>query len=201
MLLTLTSPGAAAGPHPILLSVALDYLKVEDSTDEDLVRMMLDAVLLAGEGYTGRDFRANTWHLFLDEFADPIWLEKSEVASVSSVSHWTSAAFAAVTSSVYQTTELELNSRIDLAEDQVWPDRSTTATDVIKHGVRVAFVTRETQYIDRAKIAMLHHLSHLYANRGDCADQVTANGVVIANDSLRSSGAASLYDGWRIPRV
>ena len=184
--LALTTPGAL----PISVAEAKAYLKIDDATDDALLGVMLEAVTLAGEGYTGRDFRANTWTQLVDDFEDVIVLPKSPVASVTSVSHWSSGAWVAVDSTVYGLTKMAFESAIYLAEEKEWPDRSVLASDLIPHGIRIVFVTAATPHLARAKLGMYEHLAFAYANRGDCA----------VEDQLHQSGAAAMYAGFRVPR-
>ena len=70
------------GDLPINLKEAKDYLKIDGGTDNQVIQDLLATAVQFGEGYTGRDFRVNTWLLYVDCFEDRILLRKTQVASI-----------------------------------------------------------------------------------------------------------------------
>lgn len=180
----------SAGTHPIKLDVAKAHLKVETPEDDALITNLLSTVLAYAESETGRDYRANTWTLLVDEFKDRICLRKSPIASITSIKYTvTTTHDTTIATSVYYLKKGRQFSEILLQADQTWP----TDLAEVEHGIEIVFATVADRNLERAKAAMLKHLAHLYQNRGDC-DPV---------DSAMKSGAKALYDqpGMKIARV
>jgi hypothetical protein len=187
------------GELPVLLPEAKAYLKLgsADHPDDDLVLLLLKSVTDFCEKYTGRDVRANTYTLQIDEFDDPICL-KAQVDSITSIEYrddQDTPATQTVASSVYYLTEEQQWSEIRLDKDQEWPDGSTDVLTVSerKHSITITFVTKPAACIDQLKLGLLQHLAFLYENRGDC-------NVTPAN-AVKLSGANYLYDQVRISRI
>ena len=68
---------AAPATEPITLTEAKLWLKVDDSTDDDLITALIIAARQACEDYTHRSLITQTWQMTLDRFpngCDPILL-------------------------------------------------------------------------------------------------------------------------------
>ena len=175
------------GDSPLILQDAKDYLKIEGSNDNKVLQDLIGTVTQWGERYTGRDFRAKTWKLVLDEFCDRILLRKSLVATVTSAKYMVDSSLVTIDSSVNYLKIGSQFSEILLAADQAWP----TDMDEIEAGIEIIFVTGIPRYIEEYRAGMLNHLAYLYQNRGDCD----------ADDAAEKSGATKKYDQGRIARI
>jgi len=190
VLYTLTT----AGTHPLTLPEVKQALKLSTTKDDDFLTLLMSTVLFYGERYSGRDFRPNVWTLLLDAFESRICLRKSEVATITSVKYYDQTSTPVqqtVASSVYYLKKSPTWSEILLPTDQVWP------TDVdnlqTEHRIEIIFTTVVPPlYEDASKQALLKHITYLYQNRGD--NETPENAV-------RISGAAMLYDQFRIARI
>jgi uncharacterized phiE125 gp8 family phage protein len=197
MLLTRTSTGTA----PVSLADAKSYLKMETAADDTVIQTLLDYATEAAERYTGREFRTNTFQLLLDDFADPICLKRSPVASVSAVEYLASGSWTAVASDQYVLKIESPWSSIELADGGEWPDADLI--DVAPHSVQVTFVSGVFDAQDVAVAGILRCLAQLYENRGDSHDPMPGAtvGRVLATDAIRTSGAGTVLDQVRVARV
>ncbi len=172
------------------LDVAKAHLKVSTKVDDDLIVNLLRTALEYAESETGRDYRANTWVLLIDEFADRICLRKSPVASITRIQYTVATAYDALVSSpTYYLKKGRQFSEVLLVDGQTWP----TDLAKVEAGIKITFTTEADRYLERAKVGMLRHLAHLYQHRGDYE----------AKGSAIKSGAKALYDqpGMKISRV
>ncbi len=177
----------SAGPLPIKLKEAKDYLKVDGDTDNKVLQDMIATVVQYAERYTGRDMRSKTWKLVTDCFEDRILLRKSSVAAVTSVKYSVSGSLVTIATSVYYLKIGHQFSEILLSDGQIWP----TDLDDIESGIEIIFGTGTARYSETMKIGSLEHLAFLYQNRGDCD----------VNSAAKKSGATEKYDQGRIQRI
>lgn len=200
---------------PISREQAQGYLKSHKDENRTLDLMLRTAVQHA-EHYTGRDFRANVWELFLDSFptVNTIVLNRSIVSSVvvsylvwDDISANIPTVFAA---DQYQLVELEDCSQIVLKPDGitnspalgVWPDDLSDQQPA--HGITITMTMKVPPFIEQAKEGILHLLAALWANRGDALAILSAGGggnVALSQDLGRQSGAHTLLDFCAIPQI
>ena len=183
-----------AGAVPVALDDMKAYMKVTASADDDLITSMLSAATTWGENYTGREFRANTWTLLTDEFADRMCLNRAPVASITTVKHIVLDVLTAVADTVYYLKKNLQFAEILLKEDQSWP----SDTDSLEHAIEVEFVTETYRDTDAISTAIMRHVAYWYSNRGDCAGSSSG---CSCGDAAKSSGVTALYDQFRIDRV
>lgn len=185
-----------AGTVPVLLDHMKAYMKVTASADDDLITSMLSSATTWGENYTGREFRANTWTLFTDEFADRMGLMRAPVASITSVKYLVSDVLTAIADTVYYLKKNLQFAEVLLKEDQAWP----TDTDAREHAIEIEFVTETYRDVDAIKTAIMRHVAYWYSNRGDCAASSGSAGCS-CGDAAKGSGVTAIYDQFRIDRV
>lgn len=181
---TLTTPGAV----PVSLDDMKAYMKVTSDADDDLITSMLSAATTWGENYTGRDFRANTWKLNTDAFADRMSLCRAPVASITTVKHLVSDTLETVDASVYYLKKNLQFAEILLNADQEWP----TDTDEREQVIEIVFITETYRDTNAIATAIKRHVTFWYQNRGDCAD---------CRQAATGSGVTAIYDQFRIDRV
>lgn len=79
-----TAPGA----EPISTAEAKAWLRVDDSDDDTLIDALVVAARRSFEEATNRSIISTVWKLRLDQFpSGPIWLPRSPVSAVASVSY------------------------------------------------------------------------------------------------------------------
>ncbi len=191
----LITPGAV----PVSLADMKAFMKISTSSDDVLITSMLQTATTWGENYTGREFRATTWALFLDAFEDRIHLSRAPVASITTVKHLVSAALVTVAASVYYLKKNLHYSEILLDVGQTWP----TDTDEREQVIEIEFTTESYRDVDAIASAIKRHVSYWYANRGDCSDE--GGGSIVKSNSAafsaKKSGVTAIYDQFRIERV
>lgn len=173
---------------PVNLATMKSYLKITATADDTLIQSMIDAATEWGEKYTGRDFRAITWDLLLDEFTDRIELRRDPVASVATVKHLVNGSLVTVSATVYYLKKLVQSSEILLNEDKEWP----TDTDNREQTIEIRFVTEGYRCKQSIIDAIERHVAFWYRNRGDCPD---------AKKSAEGAGVTIIYNQFRISRV
>ena len=177
-----------AGASPLSVADAKAFMKVTSASEDTLITALINTATEFGENYTGREFRANTWILYLDEFATRIGIRKSPVATITSIKHLVSDILTAVSDATYYLKKFAICSEILLVSGSDWP----TNTDDREQAIEIEFVTES--YYRSAEIlqALKLHVSFLYVNRGDCSCD---------SSSAKESGASLIYDQFRIPRI
>ncbi len=187
MLYTLTTEGQV----PITLPAAKEYLKVESSADNSLIRLMLNTVTRYAEN-SGRDLRANTWTLLLDSLEARICLQRSPIAAITSVKYTLAGVLTTIASSVWYLKKGLQWSELLLQDEQDWPTDGDNLETTNEHTIEIVFTTGAASQLQAAKLGMMKHLAHLYQNRGDCS----------AAEAAEKSGAQSIYDDLlRIERI
>jgi len=190
-LYSLTTPGTI----PVSLATAKSWLKVDADADDQLLTLLLKVATEYAESYTRRDFRANTWTLLQDAFADRILLRRDPVASITSVGRLVSGSYSSVSASVYYLKRGQQASEVLLVSGEDWPSDE----DDREHAIQVVFATQAHRSVDQARLGILRHVAWLYENRGDC-DPASGDAGVIGRGALLS-GATSIYDQFRVSRV
>lgn len=188
----LVTPGAV----PVSLAEMKSYMKMTSTSDDALITSMLSAATTWGEGYTGREFRANTWQLLKDAFEDRICIRRDPVDTITFVKHLVLAVQETVAASAYYLKKNVQNSEILLNEDQDWP----TDTDDREQVIEIEFVTKSYRDVDAIATAIKRHVAFWYKNRGDCGGSGSGAGCS-CQDAAKGAGMTAIYDQFRIARV
>ncbi len=183
------------GQDPVLLKQMKAYLKVPNSADDNILLNLISSVTAWGEKYTGREFKANEWTLFVDQFSTRILIDRSPVDTITSVENLVNDALVTIPTSVYYLKTNQVCSELLLKVDQEWP----TDTDEIEHGIQIKFITKAyNKAIDEIRNAIKRHVAYMYYSRGDCPE--TGFGLA-DNNSAELSGAKAIYDSFKILRI
>jgi len=177
--------------EPLSLQEVKEYLRVEDSTDERVIRPFIETARVTAEEHTGRTLMPTTYTLFLDGFddtQDPLWegwrtgpylnyykrkivLPKSPVTSVTSVSTFndadTETTFA---STKYYVDSVREPARIVLRNGETFPTALRVANAI--KVVYVAGYTNSFTVPEPIRMGMLQHIAYLYEHRGDMYEAV-----------------------------
>ena len=172
--------------EPVTLQEVKEYLRVDDATDERVVRPFIDSARRFCEEHTGRALMTQTLKLSLDAFEDsfdPLWeglrtgpymnnyknyvvLPRSPVASVTHLKTFNDAGTA--------TTFASANYVLDLAREPsriVLKKGFTFPTDLrVANAIEVTYVAGYTsQYLvpEPIKLGIMQHIAYLYEHRGD----------------------------------
>ena len=185
---------------PVDLATAKAWLKVPGTADDAIIQTLISSATEYGEKYTGRDFRVKQWELLIDYFPERICLRRDPVDIINSVNHLVLDTPVTVPSADYYLKKLVQSSEVLLLGDAEWP----TDTDDREQAITINFDTKAYYCINEIVNAILTHVAYLYTNRGDCSEGGALAGVSSFDSLFNSgakSGANSLYNQFRIPRV
>ena len=172
--------------EPVTLQEVKEYLRVDDATDERVVRPFIESARRFCEEHTGRALMTQTLKLSLDAFEDsydPLWeglrtgpylnsyknyvvLPRSPVVSVTHMKTIDDANTA--------TTFPSANYYVDLAREPsrlVLRKGYTFPTDLrVANAIEITYVAGYTsQYLvpEPIKLGIMQHIAFLYEHRGD----------------------------------
>tara|TARA_B100000780_G_scaffold128812_1_gene90327 strand:+ start:291 stop:947 length:657 start_codon:yes stop_codon:yes gene_type:complete len=175
--------------EPVTLQEVKEYLRVDDSTDERIIRPFIETARRFCEEHTGRALMTQTLNLFLDAFDDidePLWegmrtgayqnsyknyivLPRSPVVSVTHVKTYTDDdAATTMPSANYYVDNVREPSRIVLRTGQTFPTALRVANAIeVKY---VVGYTSQYNVPEPLRLGMLQHIAYLYEHRGDMYD-------------------------------
>lgn len=176
----------APSVEPLNLQEVKEYLRVEDSTDERVLRPYVESVRRIAEEHMNRALMTQTLSLFIDSFdemEDPLWegvrtapylnyyknyitLPKAPVVSVTSVSTFDdSDTETTMAATRYFVDNVREPARIVLRQGETFPTALRVA-----NAIKVVFVAGYTSAYaipEPIKLGMLQHIAYLYEHRGD----------------------------------
>ncbi len=172
--------------EPLSLQEVKEYLRVEDSTDERLLRPFIETARRIAEEHLGRSLMTQTLSMFVDaydELADPLWegtrtgpylnyyknyinLPRSPVQSVTAVSTFDdSDNETTMAASKYYVDNVREPARIVLRQGETFPTALRVA-----NAIKVVYVTGYTSAYtvpEPIRMGMMQHIAYLYEHRGD----------------------------------
>ena len=175
--------------EPVTLQEVKEYLRVDDATDERVIRPYIESARRFCEEHTGRALMTQTLTLFLDAFEDidnPLWegtrtgpylnyyknyvvLPRSPVVSVTHVKTYDDADTATtLAASKYYLDNAREPSRIVMRTGESFPSALRVA-----NAIEVEYITGyTTQYNvpEPMRLGILQHIAYLYEHRGDMYD-------------------------------
>jgi uncharacterized phiE125 gp8 family phage protein len=153
--------------EPVSLAEAKLHLRVDDSTDDALIGVLIQAAREAAENHLGRSLMPQVWELTRDAFpADDgeLRLRMGPVTGIVSVTYTdTASATQTLDAAKYSLDAKSLVAWLLPAYGESWPDTLRTANAVT--------VTYAAGYADAATVPasvkawMLVQIGHWYANR------------------------------------
>ena len=172
--------------EPVSLQEVKQYLRVEDNTDERVIRPFIQATRMAAEEHIGRALVSQTLTLFIDAYDDtndPLWegtrtgpylnyyknyiqLPKPPLVSVSSVSTFDdSDNETTMAASRYYVDNVREPGRVVLRQGETFPTALRVANAI--KVVYVAGYTNAHSVPEPVRMGMLQHIAFLYEQRGD----------------------------------
>jgi uncharacterized phiE125 gp8 family phage protein len=152
--------------YPISLAEAKLHLRVTTSEEENRITALIKSATDQVESYLRRQLITATWDLYLDEFPDVIYLEKSPIASVSYVKYYNSSnTLTTLSTDDYVADTYTEPGRVMIAYGKDWPDTYDRPS-----AVNVRFIAgygAAATVPDTIKDGIYMTLTHLFENRGD----------------------------------
>ena len=175
--------------EPVTLQEVKEYLRVDDSTDERIIRPFIETARRFCEEHTGRALMTQTLILYLDAFQDiddPLWegmrtgpylnyyknyivLPRSPVASVTHVKTYDDSDTATTMASTeYYVDNAREPARIVLRTGSTFPTALRVANAIeVKY---IAGYTSQYSIPEPLRLGILQHIAFLYEHRGDMYD-------------------------------
>ncbi len=204
---------------PVSLDTVKRHLNkdVDIQTDDDYYTSLINAATLFVEKYTKRDLITKTYKTFRDTFPgnagnniyggygnlgspkdfglclkqDGFELRRSKLQSVESFQYLKDDVLTSVPSSTFYTTDETDFSSILLVDGESWPTDEDVRFQVIEITFKAGFGEDEDDVPEDIRIALLHIITNLFEERGDCTtDNCSA--------CLMDGAAKNILDKWRI---
>jgi hypothetical protein len=175
--------------EPVTLQEVKEYLRVDDSTDERIIRPFIETARRFCEEHTGRALMTQTLVLYLDAFQDsfdPLWeglrtgpylnyyknyvvLPRCPVASVTHVKTYNDSDEATtMVASTYYVDNAREPARIVLRTGTTFPTSLRVANAIeVKY---IAGYTSQYNIPEPIRLGILQHIAFLYEHRGDMYD-------------------------------
>ena len=175
--------------EPVSLQEIKQYMRIEDSTDERLLKPFIVTARSFAEEHLGRSLMPQTLTLFIDAYDDtndPLWegtrtgpylnyyksyiqLPKPPAVSVTSVSTFDDADNeTTMASSRYFVDSSREPARVVLRTGETFPTALRVANAI--KVVYVAGYTNAYAVPEPIKMAMMQHIAYMYEHRGDMYD-------------------------------
>jgi uncharacterized phiE125 gp8 family phage protein len=162
-----TAPAA----EPLSLTEAKLHLKVDISTDDDLITSLIKAAREACENFTGRSLITTAWELYFDVFPSRnlglIELPKCPALAVSAVSYTDADGVTqTVSSALYQLDIVSEPARLLPVDGNAWPtDVKPYKVNAVKVAFTAGYGSAGSSVPESIRTAMRLLLGLLYENR------------------------------------
>ena len=186
--------GAAALAVSLVEIKAFLKLDASDTSEDAFLTILIESAVDYAEKYTRRDLINKTYITYRDDFEDLTTLRKSKLQSITHIKYYDVAnILQTVSSGVYAITDEVDYSDIYRLTTQLWP---TGGVYNRPQAVQITFVSgygaASSNLPSAFRNALMNHIAHLYANRGDCA---TAEGCASCG---APSNAMLVYKQYKI---
>ena len=189
------------------LSNVKSYLKVDTTTDDDLITALIKTATKLVEGYTRRELLNKVFTMYLDFFPFgrmhgntvesnfnnyTIQVKRSKLQSISSIKYYSNEILTTLDPTLYDFSIDNDYSRIYLIDsNSTFPE-----TDERKQAVEIEFIAgygvSNTLIPDALKTAIKIIVTYMYENRGDC---------VSGSELIMLSGASVILDMYKILEI
>jgi uncharacterized phiE125 gp8 family phage protein len=118
----IVTPYISPVAHPVSLTEAKLHLRVDHTTDDELIKTLIGAATDWCEKYEGQSYMIRSYKAYLDAFQDEIYLPFAPLVSVDSVQYYDTAGDLQTLASTYYTVDTDsIPGRLYLAYNQSWP--------------------------------------------------------------------------------
>jgi uncharacterized phiE125 gp8 family phage protein len=154
--------------EPVSLTEAKLHLRVDHTTDDDLITDLIKVAREWCEAYEGRAYMTQTITAYMDRFCGEILLPRPPLLSVTSVKYYdVSDSQQTLSSSNYDVDTTAEPGRITLAYGYTWPATlpDENAIEIIYKAGYSVTADDATSVPSRVKTAIKLIIGHLYENR------------------------------------
>jgi len=170
--------------EPLTVTEAKLQLRVSGTSEDSLITSFIVAARQHAENYMNRSLITQTWDYYLDNFRNEMVIQKSPVASITSIKYQDEDNAEQTLASTYYDTDLVSEpARVTLAYGKDWPytyDKTNAVVMRLVTGYGLA-----VSVPSQIKQGMYLYITYLYEHRGD--------------ESIRPPRA--IYDLWNSYRV
>lgn len=179
--------------EPVTLQEVKEYLRIEDSTDERVIRPFIEAARRVAEEHLGRTLVSTTYRQFidsLDELEDPLWEGVRQGPYLNYYKNYIVLAKGPVTSVTHVKTYNDNDEATTFAASKYYVDNAREpARIVLRQGETLPSALRvanaiEIEYVagyssiysvpEPIRLGILQHIAHLYEHRGDMGNYLEA---------------------------
>lgn len=188
--LTLNTDSAS---EPVTTAEAKTHLRVEHSNDDTYIGDLVKAARTLAERWTQRSFVNTTWNLWFDCFPSVIYVPRSPLVSVSSITYTDSDGNSdTVSSSVYTVNTQRDPGEIYEAYNQNWPTDYRAIPDVVKVIYVAGYGSSSTSVPQPIRQAIRLIVGHWYENREEVTPSAMSK-MPLAAEALLANYAVGVY--------
>ncbi len=163
------------------LAEVKNYLKVDDTTDDTLIGILINTAISYAEKYMGIDLLETVWENYRDDIEQDLTLRRAKFLSVSGIQYMHDGSYNLVDSDDYQ---IAGNGVYGKVERISLPESYDDHPEAIKIVFKTGFGATGSDVPYDIKTALMSHIACLYENRGDCSasDNIpTASRLIYSN--------------------
>lgn len=161
--------------EPVTTAEAKTHLRVEHTNDDAYIASLVKAARTLAERWTQRSFVNTTWDLYFDCFPSVIYVPRSPLVSVSSITYTDQDGNSdTVSSNVYTVNTQRDPGEIYEAYNQNWPTDYRAVPDVVKVTYVAGYGASSSSVPEPIRMAVRLIAGHWYENR----EEVTAGAMV-----------------------
>ena len=171
-------------------------IDVADVSDDTYLTFLIKSVSNFFERYTQRTLIIKTFIAYLDclSYTCGIIVKKSKLQIITKIEYLLDAVLTTWNASNYYFTDTNQYSSIYLTQDGSFPTDQDVRMQATKITFTAGYGLTNTSIPEDIKIAMLNHISYLYANRGDCEGDSS-------NSCKLPCTSKNIYDNYRIQPI
>ena len=181
------NPARSVAPavEPVSLALAKSYCRVDASTDDDLITLLIQAAREYVEEYTGNTLIQSTWQWTLHDWTNSriirpsgqwydwngdssgiLYIPNSPVISISSITYYDTAGTLQTLSAASYQTQIKSNpGRLMPASGYVWPDIQSDNLSAITIQYVAGYGTQPENIPGEYRLAMLYLIVQWYEER------------------------------------
>lgn len=178
----------APASEPISLTEAKLHCRVDNSAEDTIFAMLIQAAREFVETYTRRSLITQTWTAYLDEFPRCRWfyLPKPPLGTVNSVKYYDydNTLQTLATTSYDVGFNAESPARICLSQTATWPTSIRSRPDAVQILYSCGYGTASSSVPAALRQAMLLLIGHWYENREEEITGTISTRLKVASEAL-----------------